>query len=121
MSMASVVISVWDRRNTCTHTRLSSRAAHYGFDLDTPLQDLSEQVRQKVLHGSGDEEIGFLYVTEKGRPVTRKHPFEGIIPNLERRWHETRSEERRVGKACDSECRYRCSPTRAKKQIQVRR
>ena len=91
LSLASGAINGWDRRNTFAHTVLSSLAAHYGFDLDTPFQDLSEQAQQRVLYGSGDEEIGFLYITEKGRPVTRKHPFEGIIPNLQRRWHETDS------------------------------
>jgi excinuclease ABC subunit A len=91
LSLASGAISGWDRRNTFSYTVLGSLAAHYGFDLETPFQDLSEEARQRVLYGSGDEEIGFLYMTEKGRPVTRKHPFEGVIPNLERRWNETDS------------------------------
>jgi excinuclease ABC subunit A len=91
LSLSSGAISGWDRRNTFAHTVLGSLAAHYGFSLDTPFQDLPEEARQRVLYGSGSEEIGFLYLTEKGRPVTRKHPFEGIIPNLERRWNETDS------------------------------
>ncbi|HEU0230999.1 MAG TPA: excinuclease ABC subunit UvrA [Burkholderiaceae bacterium] len=91
LSLASGAISGWDRRNTFSYTVLGSLAAHYGFDLETPFQDLSEDARQRVLYGSGKEEISFLYMTEKGRPVTRKHPFEGVIPNLERRWKETDS------------------------------
>ncbi|TAM89742.1 MAG: excinuclease ABC subunit UvrA [Candidimonas sp.] len=91
LSLAAGAVSGWDRRNTFAYTVLTSLAAHYGFDLDTPFQDLPEEVRNRVLYGSGDEDIGFLYLTEKGRAVTRRHPFEGIIPNLERRWNETDS------------------------------
>jgi len=91
LSLASGAISGWDRRNAFTHTLLTSLAAHYQFDLDTPFEDLPDQVRHKVLYGSGEEEVPFLYINEKGRSTVRKHPFEGVLPNLERRWRETDS------------------------------
>ncbi len=91
LSLASGAINGWDRRNAFTHTLLTSLAAHYEFDIETPFEELSEEVQQRVLYGSGDEEIPFLYLNEKGRTSVKKHPFEGIIPNLERRWRETDS------------------------------
>jgi excinuclease ABC subunit A len=91
LSLASGAISGWDKRNAFTHTLLTSLAAHYQFDLDTPFEDLPDHVRHKVLHGSGEEEVPFLYINEKGRSTVRKHPFEGVLPNLERRWRETDS------------------------------
>ncbi|HUH87019.1 MAG TPA: excinuclease ABC subunit UvrA [Pusillimonas sp.] len=90
LSLASGAISGWDRRNAFTHSMLTSLAAHYEFDLDTPFNELDEQVQQCVLYGSGEQEIAFLYLNEKGSTV-KKHPFEGVIPNLERRWRETDS------------------------------
>ena len=91
LSLASGAVSGWDRRNAFTHTLLTSLAAHYGFDLDTPFEDLPKEVQERVLYGSGEEEISFLYLNQKGRSTVKKHPFEGIIPNLERRWRETDS------------------------------
>ncbi|HEY9278510.1 MAG TPA: excinuclease ABC subunit UvrA [Eoetvoesiella sp.] len=91
LSLASGAINGWDRRNAFTHTLLTSLAAHYEFDVETPFEDLSSQIQNRVLYGSGDEEIAFLYLNEKGRTNVKKHPFEGIIPNLERRWRETDS------------------------------
>ncbi len=91
LSLASGAISGWDKRNAFTHTLLTSLAAHYQFDLDTPFEDLSPEIRDKVLYGSGEEEVSFLYLNEKGRTTVKKHPFEGILPNLERRWRETDS------------------------------
>ncbi|WP_237173215.1 excinuclease ABC subunit UvrA [Paracandidimonas lactea] len=91
LSLASGAISGWDKRNAFTHTLLASLAAHYGFDLDTPFEALPEDIRQRVLYGSGDEQISFLYINEKGRTTVKKHPFEGVLPNLERRWRETDS------------------------------
>ncbi|NLC37297.1 MAG: excinuclease ABC subunit UvrA [Alcaligenaceae bacterium] len=91
LSLASGAIAGWDRRNAFTHTLLTSLAAHYEFDLETPFESLPDAIRQRVLYGSGDEEIPFLYINEKGRSTVRKHPFEGVIPNLERRWRETDS------------------------------
>ena len=91
LSLASGAIAGWDRRNAFTHTLLTSLAAHYEFDLETPFESLPEDIRQRVLYGSGTEEIPFLYINEKGRSTVKKHPFEGVIPNLERRWRETDS------------------------------
>jgi excinuclease ABC, A subunit len=91
LSLASGAIRGWDRRNAFTHALLSSLAAHYGFDIEAPFESLPEEIRNKVLYGSGDEEIPFLYLNEKGRSSVRRHPFEGVIPNLERRWRETDS------------------------------
>jgi len=91
LSLASGAISGWDRRNAFTHSLLTSLAAHYEFDLNTPFNELDETVRERVLYGSGEEEIPFLYLNEKGRTSVKKHAFEGVIPNLERRWRETDS------------------------------
>jgi excinuclease ABC subunit A len=91
LSLASGAISGWDKRNAFTHTLLTSLAAHYDFDIDTPFEDLSDEIRNQVLYGSGDENIAFLYLNEKGRSTVKRHPFEGVIPNLERRWRETDS------------------------------
>jgi excinuclease ABC subunit A len=91
LSLAAGAVRGWDRRNAFTHSLLTSLAAHYDFDIDTPFEELPEEVRNKVLFGSGDEEISFVYLNEKGRSTVRRHPFEGIIPNLERRWKETDS------------------------------
>lgn len=91
LSLASGAINGWDKRNAFTHTLLTSLAAHYQFDLNTPFEDLPPLIREKVLHGSGEEEISFLYLNEKGRTTVKRHAFEGILPNLERRWRETDS------------------------------
>ncbi|NYT58377.1 excinuclease ABC subunit UvrA [Alcaligenaceae bacterium] len=91
LSLASGAVHGWDRRNAFTHTLLTSLAAHYDFDIETPFETLASEVRERVLFGSGDEEISFLYLNEKGRTTVKKHTFEGIIPNLERRWRETDS------------------------------
>ncbi len=89
LSLASGAIQGWDTRNKFTHTILNSLALHYGFDLDTPFNELDENVQQILLHGSGSEEIDFLYLNENGRTNIKKHSFEGILPNLERRWKDT--------------------------------
>ena len=83
----------WDRRNAHTFSMLESVAAHYGFDLEDAFEDLAPEHRQVVLHGSGEEEIAFTYAAEgaggKKRSVRRSHPFEGILPNMQRRYRET--------------------------------
>ncbi|SAI37795.1 excinuclease ABC subunit A [Bordetella ansorpii] len=91
LSLAAGAIRGWDRRNSFAHTLLTSLAAHYGFDIDTPFENLSEDTRHKVLYGSGEEEIQFFYLNEKGKSTTKRHAFEGVIPNLERRWRDTDS------------------------------
>jgi len=91
LSLGSGAIRGWDKRNAFTFTMLSSLATHYGFDIETPWNNLSEEMRQIVLFGSGETEIQFFYLNEKGRSTVKRHPFEGVIPNLERRWKETDS------------------------------
>ncbi|HTK00277.1 MAG TPA: excinuclease ABC subunit UvrA [Bordetella sp.] len=91
LSLSAGAIRGWDRRNAFTHSLLTSLAAHYEFDIEAPFESLPEAVRDKVLCGSGDEEIAFVYLNEKGRSTVKRHVFEGVIPNLERRWKETDS------------------------------
>ncbi|MBA2723728.1 MAG: excinuclease ABC subunit UvrA [Methylibium sp.] len=95
LSLASGAVKGWDRRNAYTHSMLESVAARYGFDIDTPFEQLAPEHRQMLLHGSGSEEIAFVYTAEgrggKQRSVKRSHPFEGILPSLERRFRETDS------------------------------
>ncbi|MGE5115816.1 MAG: excinuclease ABC subunit UvrA [Betaproteobacteria bacterium] len=95
LSLASGAIKGWDRRNAYTFGQLESVASHYGFDLETPWEDLPESAQRALLHGTGAEEIAFVYEAEgpkgKRRSIKRWHPFEGILPSLERRWRETDS------------------------------
>jgi excinuclease ABC subunit A len=91
LSLAAGAIKGWDRRNQFYFQMLQSLAKHYDFSLDAPFGELRENVQQSVLYGSDGEEIAFIYPSERGRPTTRTHAFEGIIPNLERRYRETDS------------------------------
>ncbi len=95
LSLASGAIKGWDRRNGYYFAMLESLARHYGFDVEAPFESLPERVRSAVLYGSGEEEIAFSYILDsganKGKAVVRKHPFEGILPNMARRYRETDS------------------------------
>ncbi len=91
LSLAAGAIRGWDRRNQFYFQMLTSLAVHYGFDVDTPFASLPAEIAQVVLHGSGREKIAFRYLSDNGRMVAKEHPFEGIIPNLERRYRETDS------------------------------
>ncbi len=91
LSLAAGAIRGWDRRNQFYFQMLASLANHCGFDLETPFAALDERHRKLILHGSGRENIAFLYISDNGRTVSKSHPFEGIIPNLERRYRETDS------------------------------
>ena len=91
LTLAEGAIRGWDRRNAYYFQMLQSLAQHYGFDIDTPFGRLDESFQQIILHGSGYEDIEFNYLNDRGDIVRRKHPFEGIIPNLERRYRETES------------------------------
>jgi excinuclease ABC subunit A len=95
LSLASGAIKGWDRRNAYYFALLESLAKHYKFSVDVPFEELAQPVRDAVLHGSGDEEIRFSYTLDSGksagRKVAKKHTFEGILPNMERRYRETDS------------------------------
>ncbi|WP_426417911.1 excinuclease ABC subunit UvrA [Aestuariirhabdus sp. LZHN29] len=91
-TLAEGAIRGWDRRSVYYFQMLVSLAKHYGFDIDTPFGELSEQHREQILYGSGDEQISFNYVNDRGDVMQRKHRFEGIIPNMERRYRDTDSQ-----------------------------
>ena len=95
LSLAGGAVKGWDRRNAYTFSMLESVARHAGFDIEQPFEQLSADARALLLHGSGEEAIEFVYEAEgprgKTRSVKRAHPFEGIIPNLTRRFRETDS------------------------------
>ncbi|POR56208.1 excinuclease ABC subunit A [Paraburkholderia eburnea] len=91
LSLAAGAVKGWDRRNQFYFQMLQSLAVFYDFDIDTAFEDLPEKVRKILLYGSGKQEIPFSYINERGRTSVREHVFEGIIPNLERRYRETDS------------------------------
>jgi len=91
LSLASGAVKGWDRRNQFYFTMLSSLAKYYEFDIDAPFDSLRKDAQQVVLYGSGKEKIPFAYINERGRTVIREHTFEGVVNNLERRYHETDS------------------------------
>ena len=90
-SISEGAIRGWDRRNLFYFNMLTSLAEHYGFAIDTPFAELDPRHQQQILFGSGEEEITFNYVNERGTVFKRTHRFEGIIPNMERRYRETDS------------------------------
>jgi excinuclease ABC subunit A len=92
LSLAAGAIRGWDKRNQFYFQLLTSLADHYGFDVDTPFEQLPENIRQIVLYGSGREVIRFCYLNEKGTRFDRSHASEGIVPNFERRYKETDSQ-----------------------------
>ncbi|MFD0322860.1 excinuclease ABC subunit UvrA [Lysobacter gummosus] len=91
LSLSAGAVRGWDRRNAYYFQLIQSLAKHYKFNVDTPWQSLTAAQQQAVLYGSGDEQISFNYITENGGRSQRKHRFEGIVPNLERRYRETES------------------------------
>ncbi|TLY89651.1 MAG: excinuclease ABC subunit A, partial [Gammaproteobacteria bacterium] len=91
LSLAGGAVRGWDRRNDHYFHLIQSLAKHYGFDIETPWTELPEHVRHVLLHGSGTEAIEFSYREEAGRRSRKRHPFEGILPNLTRRYRETES------------------------------
>ncbi|MEY2861560.1 MAG: hypothetical protein RL392_2018, partial [Pseudomonadota bacterium] len=95
LSLASGAIKGWDRRNGYYFSMVECLAKHYKFDADQPFDALPEAIQHAILFGSGEEEIKFSYVvdsgTSEGKKLAKKHPFEGIIPNMQRRYRETDS------------------------------
>jgi excinuclease ABC subunit A len=91
LTLGEGAIRGWDRRTIYYFQMLSSVAHHYGFDMDTPFKKLSKKNRNAILFGTGEQDIEFNYVNSRGDTVIKEHPFEGVIPNLQRRYHETDS------------------------------
>lgn len=92
LSLEEGAIRGWDKKNFYYYHMLVSLAKHYKFDISKPFNKLPKSVREAILHGSNGETIAFRYSNERGDLITRNHPFEGIIPNMERRYRETESE-----------------------------
>ena len=122
LSLASGAVKGWDRRNGYYFSMLESLAKHYAFDIETAFENLPVHVQEVVLCGSGDEEIKFSYIMDsgalQGKKTTKKHPFEGVIRNFDRRYRETDSSTVR-----DELARYRsvqpcpdCNGTRLRKE-----
>lgn len=91
-SLAEGAIRGWDRRSVYYFHMLTSLAEHYGFDIDTPFHELKKKHRDVILQGSGKEEIAFSYINDRGDVFKRTHKFEGILPNMERRYRDTESQ-----------------------------
>ncbi|WP_199609696.1 excinuclease ABC subunit UvrA [Flocculibacter collagenilyticus] len=91
LSLSGGAIRGWDKRNFYYFQMLTALAEHYGFDLNTPFNELAAEHQKVVLEGSGRTDIEFKYMNDRGDVVQRKHPFEGILPNMSRRYRETES------------------------------
>ena len=118
LSLAGGAVRGWDRRNAWYFQMISSLARHYGFDVETPFQDLDKKIQKIILYGSGREQIEFTYLNDRGHQYTRKHPFEGIIHNMQRRYRETESSAVReeLGKYLSSHPCKACHGTRLNEQ-----
>jgi excinuclease ABC subunit A len=91
LSLAGGAIRGWDRKTTYYYQMIKSLASHYDFDIETPFDQLSAKMQKVVLYGSGKEKIDFFYENTRGMQIKKLHRFEGVLPNLERRYHETES------------------------------
>ena len=91
LSLPGGAIKGWDRRNVYYFQMINSLASHYKFDIDVPFRELPDDIRDVILYGSGDVEIKFEYLRGGKKPIIRKHAFEGVIPNLQRRYLESES------------------------------
>ncbi|MGI9277960.1 MAG: excinuclease ABC subunit UvrA [Endozoicomonas sp.] len=92
LTLAEGAIRGWDRRSVYYFHLLKSLAAHFGFNIDTAFDDLTAEQQNIILHGSGNEQIDFSYVNDRGDVYKKRHRFEGIIPNFERRYKDTESQ-----------------------------
>ncbi|MBT7227557.1 MAG: excinuclease ABC subunit UvrA, partial [Gammaproteobacteria bacterium] len=117
LALAEGAIRGWDRRNIYYFQMLTSLADHYGFTVETPFKLLSKKHQNFILRGSGKDVIDFHYVNDRGDTVTRSYPFEGILPNMERRYRETESNHVReeLAKYLSSQSCPGCSGTRLKR------
>ncbi|MGD8546936.1 MAG: excinuclease ABC subunit UvrA, partial [Thiohalophilus sp.] len=91
LGLGAGAIRGWDRRNVYYFQMLQSLSRHYDFDMDTAFEDLPSDLQQVILHGSGDETIEFVYFNDRGGEHKKRQPFEGVIPNMQRRYRETES------------------------------
>lgn len=119
LSLLNGAIKGWDRRNLFSMALLNSLATHYEFDLELPWEELPEAIQQIILYGSGETEIDFVYFNDKGKSTVKRHNFEGVLPNLQRRWEETDSNavreelnQLRTTTACPS-----CLGTRLREEV----
>jgi excinuclease ABC subunit A len=118
LSLAAGAIRGWDRRNQFYFQMLASLGEQYGFDVDTPFEQLPPNLQNLILNGSGRDKVRFLYVGERGNKYQREHPFEGILPNLERRYRETDSNVVReeLAKFLSSQPCPECGGTRLRRE-----
>ncbi|MGH1438568.1 MAG: excinuclease ABC subunit UvrA [Cellvibrionaceae bacterium] len=117
-SLSEGAIRGWDKRNIYYFHMLESLAKHFKFDTDTPWKKLKKAHRNAILYGSGDTEINFTYVNDRGDTYKRKHRFEGVIPNLERRYRDTDSQSVRedLSKLLSSQPCPSCGGTRLREE-----
>ncbi|HET7394825.1 MAG TPA: excinuclease ABC subunit UvrA [Gammaproteobacteria bacterium] len=118
LSLAGGAVRGWDRRNHYYFQLIQSLAKHYKFDIETPFDRLPEKIRNIILRGSGKEVIAFTYVNERGGRTSRRHPFEGVLPNMDRRYHETESQlvREELSKYLSSQPCPDCGGTRLRKE-----
>jgi len=118
LSLADGAVRGWDRRNAYYFQMIQSLAAHYGFDVEMPFKSLPAKVRQAILYGSGAEVIRFRYVNERGHATLKEHPFEGIIPNMQRRYRDTESNlvREELAKFLSSQPCPECQGTRLRRE-----
>ena len=114
LSLAGGAIRGWDRKTTYYYQMIQSLATHYDFDIETPFSELSRKLQNVVLYGSGQEKINFFYANSRGMQIRKQHRFEGVLPNLERRYHETESSAVReeLSKFLNSQACPDCEGTR---------
>ncbi|MGL5632180.1 MAG: excinuclease ABC subunit UvrA [Azovibrio sp.] len=118
LSLSAGAIKGWDKRNQFYFQMLQSLGAHYGFDTETSFDELPSRLQEIILYGSGRESIPFQYLNERGLMIAKEHPFEGIIPNLERRYRETDSQAVReeMTKYISNQACPSCNGTRLRKE-----
>jgi excinuclease ABC subunit A len=118
LSLASGAIKGWDKRNQFYFQMLSSLATHYGFDLETAFEELTPEVKNVLLNGSGKEQIAFKYINERGTFFTKTHHFEGILNNMQRRYRESDSSAVRdeLAKYINVSSCHDCNGTRLRRE-----